>query len=225
MGARERGAPFSSEEDQLPKDLCSFRLSFPLQRVSPCSNSASTGSRPLMAPNPIQRCHAGRGYRLPKGNKFNTKVRGRVQGILHSAHSNERAVKGIGHTSDRTPTIRGGLLKRIQIHFRMMFHPFPGVKFRGNLVRRLLRMSEDRKVRNLLKRRDEFAQHRVIQMQRTDSKTKAIRSKQHSNSGQPRHEPGESPPVPAATFSPIALLPTKERGREAFCRARENRKG
>ena len=45
-----------------------------------------------------------------------------------------------------------------------MFHPFPGVEFRGDLVRRLLRMSENREIQNLRKFGDKVAQHRLIQM-------------------------------------------------------------
>ena len=88
-----------------------------------------------------------------------------MQGILHSTHSNEGAVKGIGHTSDYAPTIKGGIVRRIQIHPRMMSHPFSSAKLRGDLARHLLRMGKNRKEQNLLKQGDEIAQHRSIQIQ------------------------------------------------------------
>ena len=178
---------------------------------------------------PPKNVHAGRGYLLPKGNKFKTNVRGPAQGILHTAHGNERAAKGTGHASNYAPTIKGGLLRRIQIHPRVMFRPFPGAKFRSDLARHLPRMSENRAVQSLLKQGDKFAQDRLMQMQRklTERRMQLVRD---SNSRQPRHGPGELPPVPAAsyrapTFPPILLLPTKEREREAYCRTRGNWEG
>ena len=120
------------------------------------------------------------------------------------------------------PSIKGGIWRRIQIHPRMMLHPFPGVKFRGNLARRLRRMSKDSKIRNLLEQGRDIIWRRFIQLQKkTDVRANATRSQQHSASARPHHEPGEQPPAPNAgyqvpTFPRILLLPTKDRGREVY---------
>ena len=87
-----------------------------------------------------------------------------MQGIPHSAHSNERAVEGIGHTPDYAPTIEGGVLRCFRIHYRVTFRPPLSVKLRGDLVRHLLRMGKDRERRNLLEQGDKLAHHRLIHL-------------------------------------------------------------
>ena len=113
LGARERGAPFPSEEDQLPKVPCSVEApagpstgevaitswrSKVQQALIPSAMRFAFsqwrfdgGPPPRWLQTLSKNGHARRGDLLPQSGKFDTKVCGPTQGILHSTHSNKSA--------------------------------------------------------------------------------------------------------------------------------------
>ena len=99
---------------------------------------------------PSKNGHTTRRESLPQGGKFSAEIWWPLQSILRPGHSNERTVESTGHTADDTPSATGALERRVHVHPSMMFHPFPSIKFRGDLVRHMWRAGKDRQLRNLL---------------------------------------------------------------------------